>query len=121
MPKEASLSSGNTVVGRSRKRRTAALLRRLLHRIDCLNQLQKRRCRKRRRKNMPLSRLYPELAQENYLFEALHSFRNDIHAHVASESNQCFDDRDRVAVRSDGIDEDLVDLDEVGAQLEDIR
>src|SRR5581483_2010521 len=74
----------------------------------------------RRGKDVALRRAHAELAQVHDLLEVLHAFRNHVHAHVVREVDQGLDDGGRIAVGADGVDEHLVDLDDVDAELEDV-
>src|SRR5581483_3433766 len=57
----------------------------------------------------------------NRLFKTLDTFGDDFHAHVVGEVDQCFDDAHRIVVAADGVDENLVDLDDVDAELQHVR
>ena len=55
-----------------------------------------------------------------HLLESLDALGHHIHAHVVREIDQRLDDGGGVAVGADGIDEHLVDLDDVDAELEHV-
>ena len=60
------------------------------------------------------------IAQIGDLLEVLDALGDDLHAQIAGEVNQGADDRLRVWVGLDRLDEQSVDLDDVDAELEDI-
>src|SRR6185312_2700038 len=89
-------------------------------RVDRLDQLQEGAARQGRREDVALRRANADFAQVHDLLEVFHTFGNDVHAHVVGEVDQSLDDGGRVAVGADGIDEHLVDLDDVDAELEHV-
>src|SRR5262245_26334372 len=105
------------VVGR--RLRGAAAGRR--KRVGGVEQLEERRQRQRRRKHVALRQADALVAQMCHLLEAFNALGHDVHAHAAGQLDERIDDRRRVALGADGIDEQLVDLDDVDAELQQIR
>ena len=75
---------------------------------------------KRWRKDKALRRTDAVVAQVDDLLEILHALGDDLHPQIAREIHQRLDDRLRMRLGADRIDEHLVDLDDVDAELEDI-
>ena len=89
-------------------------------RIGGVQQFEERGTRQRRREHVALRLADAAFAQVLHLLEGLDPLGDDLHAHVAPEADQRLDDRGRIAFGADRIDEHLVDLDEVDAELEHV-
>ena len=89
-------------------------------RIDRRQQFEKGRARQRRREHIALRRADAALAQRNHLLERLDALGDDVHAHVARKIDQGFDDGHRGGFVPERVDEHLVDLDDVDAELEHV-
>src|SRR5262249_29872950 len=63
---------------------------------------------------------HAKLPQMHHLLEILDAFCHHIHAHVARQVDERFDDGGGIAVGADRIHEHLVDLDDVDPELEHV-
>ena len=83
-------------------------------------QLQERCARQGRREHIALRPADAAFAQMLHLLEGLHTLGDDLHPHVAREAHQRLDDRRGISFSIKSIDEHLVDLDEIDAELEHV-
>src|SRR3954470_23555614 len=93
---------------------------RLAERVRGLHELPELRAGKRTREGIALGEENAAVAQVLHLLDVLDAFGEDLHAHAVCQFDQRLDDRRGIALRSNGIDEHLVDLDAVSAELEKV-
>src|SRR5213078_4492847 len=74
-------------------------------RMGRFQKLSEQRTRQGRGERVALGKQNSALAQIFHLAEILDAFGDDLHPHAACELDEGFNDRRRIALRSDGIDE----------------